>query len=191
MLDVLCATAEFSVAPTNTNTTHAMNLTVDVNFMRCLFTYITCMNTFQWQIRILTVQWVPGLSRGNGRPRRDADPSPPSSAVGHERVELYLYSPYGPYGLYRASLSVQGWPLPLRILTTHAWCTGTVHLLTILLLCMSLSHFWYSNIIISLYFNCKREASVLPFYITAALPDNGRDYRPKHVAVNAINKYKL
>jgi len=29
------------------------------------------------------------------RPRRDADPSPPSSDVGHERVELYLYSPYG------------------------------------------------------------------------------------------------
>ena len=27
---------------------------------------------------------------------------------GHERVELYLYSPYGPYGLYRASLPVQG-----------------------------------------------------------------------------------
>jgi len=26
------------------------------------------------------------------RPGRDADPSPPSSAVGHERVELYLYS---------------------------------------------------------------------------------------------------
>jgi hypothetical protein len=23
-------------------------------------------------------------------------------------VELYLYSPYGPYGLYRASVSVQG-----------------------------------------------------------------------------------
>jgi len=34
---------------------------------------------------------------------RDADPSPPSSAFGHERVELYLYSPCGPYGLYRAS----------------------------------------------------------------------------------------
>jgi len=46
-------------------------------------------------------------------PGRDADPSPPSSAVGHERVELYLYSPYGPYGLYRASVPVQGWPLPL------------------------------------------------------------------------------
>jgi len=27
------------------------------------------------------VQWVPGLSRGKERPRRDADPSPPSSAV--------------------------------------------------------------------------------------------------------------
>ena len=41
------------------------------------------------------------------RPGRDADTSP-SSAVGHERVELYLYSPYGPYGLYRASVPVQG-----------------------------------------------------------------------------------
>jgi len=30
---------------------------------------------------------------GKERPGRDADPSPPSSAVGHERVELYLYSP--------------------------------------------------------------------------------------------------
>jgi len=33
--------------------------------------------------------------------------SPPSSAVGHERVELYLYSPYGPYDLYGASVPVQ------------------------------------------------------------------------------------
>jgi hypothetical protein len=32
---------------------------------------------------------------------------------GHERVELYLYSPYGPYGLYWASVPIQGWPLPL------------------------------------------------------------------------------
>jgi hypothetical protein len=45
---------------------------------------------------------------GKEWPVRDADPSPLSSAVGHERVELYLYSPYGPYGLYRASLPVQG-----------------------------------------------------------------------------------
>jgi hypothetical protein len=41
------------------------------------------------------------------RPGRDADPSPPSSAAGHERVELYLYSSHGPYGLYRASVPVQ------------------------------------------------------------------------------------
>jgi hypothetical protein len=29
------------------------------------------------------------------------------------RVALYLYSPYGPYGLYRASVPVQGCTLPL------------------------------------------------------------------------------
>ena len=31
---------------------------------------------------------------------------------GQERVELYLYSPYGPYGLYRTSVPVQGCTLP-------------------------------------------------------------------------------
>jgi len=36
---------------------------------------------------------------------RDADPSPPSSAV-VKKVELYLYSSNGPYGLYRASVPV-------------------------------------------------------------------------------------
>ena len=51
--------------------------------------------------------------RGKERPGRDADPLPPSSAVGHERVELYLYSPYGPYGLYRASVPLQGCTLHL------------------------------------------------------------------------------
>jgi hypothetical protein len=30
------------------------------------------------------------------RPGRGADPSPPSMCRGHERVELYLYSPSGP-----------------------------------------------------------------------------------------------
>jgi len=49
---------------------------------------------------------------GKERPGRDADPSPPSSAVGHETVELYLYSLYGPYGLYRVSVLVQGCILP-------------------------------------------------------------------------------
>jgi hypothetical protein len=38
---------------------------------------------------------------GKERPGHDADPPPPSSAVGHERVELYHYSPYEPLGLYR------------------------------------------------------------------------------------------
>jgi hypothetical protein len=51
------------------------------------------------------------LPGGKERPGRDADPSPLSGAVGHERVEL-LYSPYGPYGLYRASVPVQGCTLP-------------------------------------------------------------------------------
>ena len=51
--------------------------------------------------------WVfPG---GKERPGREADPSPPSSAVGHERVELYLYSLYGPYGLYTVTVPVQGY----------------------------------------------------------------------------------
>jgi len=42
------------------------------------------------------------------RPGRDADPSLPSSAVGRERVELYLYSPYGPYGLYEPQCLYKG-----------------------------------------------------------------------------------
>jgi len=58
-----------------------------------------------------------GSFPGVERPGRDADPSPASSAVGHERVELYLYSPYGPYGLYRTSAPVQ-------------WCTHRTHLTT-------------------------------------------------------------
>ena len=70
---------------------------------------------------------------GKERPGRDADPSPPSSAVGHERVELNLYSPYGPYSLYRASVPVQGWPLSLFFLPfkTNSWPSsetlGTTH----------------------------------------------------------------
>jgi hypothetical protein len=57
------------------------------------------------------------------RPGRDADPSPTSSTFGHERVELYLYSPYGPYGLYRASVPVQGWPLPFTLYLSHTTMT--------------------------------------------------------------------
>jgi len=54
-----------------------------------------------------------GSFPGKERPGRDTDPSPPSSAFGNERVELYLYSSYGPYGLYRVSVSVQECTLPL------------------------------------------------------------------------------
>ena len=35
------------------------------------------------------------------------------------RVELYLYSPYGLYGLYRASVPVQGCTLPYLTFTTR------------------------------------------------------------------------
>jgi hypothetical protein len=63
--------------------------------------------------------WVPPSLLYNGyrvfpggkmRPGRDANLSPTSSAVGHERVELYLYSPMGrtactePQCLYKSAL---------------------------------------------------------------------------------------
>ena len=153
-------------------------------------------------------------------------------------VELYLCSPYGPYGLYRASVPVQGWPLPLPLHHNVKWvelylysplwavwpvqslsaCTGvhfylngklkkiinyfthttkltmsylfadTQHvchcarwtfplfvfchrehckILTILSMRVVLSRYWYHNIIISLYLNCKGHASVshLPFIL--------------------------
>lgn len=65
----------------------------------------------------------------------------------------------------------------------------TASFFTIRLLHILLSHVWY-NIIISLNFYCKGEAaaSFLPFYLIVALRDDGREYRPKHVAVNAMNK---
>jgi hypothetical protein len=53
--------------------------------------------------------------RAEKRPERDTDPSPPSSAVGHEIVELYLYFPYGPYGLYKGDLY-----LYLYVCTVHS-----------------------------------------------------------------------
>jgi hypothetical protein len=51
-----------------------------------------------------------------------SDLPPPSSAVGHERVELYLYSPYVPYGLYRAPVPVQGCTLHLPF-NLYTFCT--------------------------------------------------------------------
>ena len=59
----------------------------------------TCPNR-PWGPHSLMYNGYRVFPEGKERPGRYADPSPPSSAVGHERVELYLYSPYGPYGLY-------------------------------------------------------------------------------------------
>ena len=59
---------------------------------------------------------------GKERPGRDPGLSPRSSAVDHERVELYLYSPYGPYGLYRASVPVQGCTLHSTLHKTTEEC---------------------------------------------------------------------
>jgi hypothetical protein len=44
---------------------------------------------------------------------------------GHERVELYLYSPYGPYSLYRASVPVQVCTLPLPLVMKELSYTST------------------------------------------------------------------
>jgi hypothetical protein len=52
------------------------------------------------------VQWYQVFPGGKERPGRDADPSPTSSA------------PYGPYGLYRAAVPVQGCTLPF---TSDVW----------------------------------------------------------------------
>jgi hypothetical protein len=53
------------------------------------------------------VQWVPGVKSG-----WIVTPTPHpllgTRSLRHERVELYLYSPYGLYGLYKASVPVQG-----------------------------------------------------------------------------------
>ena len=47
--------------------------------------------------------------------RRDAGPSPPSSAVVKKEKGLYIHSPSGPYSLYIASVPVQGYILPLSL----------------------------------------------------------------------------
>ena len=60
-----------------------------------------------WGPPSLLYNWYRGFPGGKEQSGGDPDPSPPSSDVGHERVELYLYSPYGLQGLYRASVPVQ------------------------------------------------------------------------------------
>ena len=53
----------------------------------------------------------PGVKRGRGVTLTPY----PFKCRGHERVELYLYSTYGPYGLYRVSVPVQGGTLLLPL----------------------------------------------------------------------------
>jgi len=76
----------------NTNTTHYFIVTAEIR-MRGKY-------RIHLHSRSIEGNWYWVFPGGKERPGRDAHTSPPSSAVGHERVELYLYSPYGPYGLY-------------------------------------------------------------------------------------------
>jgi len=46
-------------------------------------------------------------------------------------VQLYLYSPYGPYGLYRASVRVQGCTLPLPLLYWTLSVVGSINCLVV------------------------------------------------------------
>ena len=56
--------------------------------------------------------------------------SHPFQCPGHGRVEIYRYSPYGPYGLYRASVPVQGCTLPLPIPLLPLWAVRPVQSLS-------------------------------------------------------------
>ena len=93
---------------------------------------------------------------GKKWPGRESDPLLPSSAVikkeqsntstppmgrtactepqclyrGALYLYLYLYSPYGPYGLYRASVPVQGCTLPLPIPLLPLWTVRPVQSLS-------------------------------------------------------------
>ena len=66
-----------------------------------------------------SLQWVPGFFPGV-KSGRGVTLIPHSfQCRGHGRVELYVYSPYGPYGLYRASVPVQGCTLPFTYYATN------------------------------------------------------------------------
>jgi len=58
---------------------------------------------------------------GKERPERDADPSPPSSAVGNERVELYLYCPMGRTACTESQCLYKG-ALYLIIMNQYSHC---------------------------------------------------------------------
>jgi hypothetical protein len=55
-------------------------------------------------------------------------------------VELYLYSLYGPYGLYRVSVPVQGWPLPLPLYVCVLGCIMEMRMvMTIMMMMMMMT----------------------------------------------------
>jgi len=63
---------------------------------------------------------------GKERPGRDADPSPTSSAVVKKGWRYTSTPPLGSYGLYRASVPVQGCTLPLPFTFHLRLCLANV-----------------------------------------------------------------
>jgi len=76
------------------------------------------------------IHWLPCLSRGLRAAGAWRWPLIPFYYRGQESVELYLYSPYGPYDLYRASVPVQGCTLPLPIPILPLWAVRLVQSLS-------------------------------------------------------------
>jgi hypothetical protein len=82
------------------------------------------------------VQPVLGLSRGKERPGRDADTLPPSSAVVHKRVELYLYSPYGScMCTANGTIILSIWQRQVCFLCVHRLSSNTCNIYSLQLLC--------------------------------------------------------
>ena len=65
------------------------------------------------------VQWVPGLSWEVKSGLGVTLTTHHFYCRGQERVELYLYSPYGPFGMYRTSMPVQGRTFPFFLVILH------------------------------------------------------------------------
>ena len=82
------------------------------------------------------IHWVPGLFPGVKSCRGVTLTPHPFYCRGQERVELYLYSPCGPYARYRASVPVQRCTLPLPYPPPCAF--GAENFRNIQLLCLGL-----------------------------------------------------
>jgi hypothetical protein len=73
-----------------------------------------------------------GTLPGVKRPGRGVDHSPRSSAEVKEKVELYLYSPSGPFvACSRVNLPL---PLPLPLLALHFSCYSSIQRMCLILL---------------------------------------------------------